>query len=78
MKLSQKKTCNRCTALGNTPYKTCKLGFKTKRVGSLNTQRNIKNTDRDYRHFANEHRPIEPCPKPLTIGTYIEFSKEIS
>ena len=70
MKLSQKKTCNRCAALDNTIDDRCKLGFKTKRVG----QRQIKRlvwTD-------NEHRPIEPCPKPLTIGTYMKFRKEIS
>lgn len=65
MKLSQKKTCNGCTAIdrGNA---RCELGIKLRNVG--------------YKPplFLSSYAPVGECLKPITIGDLFEARKIIS
>lgn len=59
MPVTQKRTCNRCRSLvvgtSGTEVDQCGLGYKTETYSRYGSG------------WITETKPLEPCPKPLTI-----------
>jgi len=59
-----KRTCNNCVALEKTDTNRCGLGYKINQNFEMMMGVSISNP-----------KPAEECPKPITIGKYMNCRK---